>query len=125
MLVAGFVILSSFLAFENKVDVDTYVHDIRSKSIKTFEDKGFPTKKDEDWKYTSLNRILKENYTLFPKKENALEYRDIKKYFIHDIDSYKIVFIDGKYSSYLSETTHDGMDICLISAAFVTATKRN
>ena len=28
-----------------------------------------------------------------------------------------IVFIDGIYSSYLSETTHDGVDICLMSAA--------
>ena len=86
-------LISSFLAFENEVDVDTYVHDIRNEAIKTFEDKGFPTKKDEEWKYTSLNKILKENYTLFPKKENALEYRDIKKYFIHNIDSYKIVNI--------------------------------
>lgn len=110
-------LLSSFLVFENKVDVGAYVHDLRSKAIKNFEDKGFPTKKDENWKYTSLNRILKENYTVFQKKEAALEYRDVKKYFIHDIDSYKIVFIDGKYSSHLSETTHDGMDICLTSAA--------
>ncbi len=112
-------LISSFLAFENQMDVDTYVHDIRTEAIKTFEEKGFPTKKDEDWKYTSLNRVLKENYTLFPKKENTLEYREIKKYFIHDIDSYKIVFIDGEYSSYFSETTHDGMDICLTSAALV------
>ncbi|MBN4084962.1 Fe-S cluster assembly protein SufD [Flavobacteriaceae bacterium AH-315-B10] len=110
-------LISSFLAFENEIDVDTYVHDIRSEAIKTFEENGFPTKKDEDWKYTSLNRLLKENYTLFPAKEISLEYRDIQKYFIHDIDSYKIVFIDGKYSSYFSETTHDGMDICLISSA--------
>ncbi|MCF6294359.1 MAG: Fe-S cluster assembly protein SufD [Flavobacteriaceae bacterium] len=110
-------LISSFLAFENQVDVDTYVHDIRSKAIQTFEDKGFPSKKDEDWKYTSLNRILKEDYTVFPKQEYDIEYRDIKKYLIHDIDSYKIVFIDGKYSSHLSETTHDGMDICLTSAA--------
>ena len=99
------------------MDVDTYVHDIRTEAIKTFEEKGFPSKKDEDWKYTSLNRVLKENYTIFTNKENVLEYRDIKKYIIHNIDSYKIVFIDGVYSSYLSETTHDGMAICLVSAA--------
>jgi len=110
-------LLSSFLVFENKVDIDAYVHDIRSEAIKTFEDTGFPTKKEEDWKYTSLNKVLKENYTLFSEKENALEYRDVKKYFLHEIDSYNIVFIDGKYSSHLSKTTHDGMDICLISAA--------
>jgi len=110
-------LLSSFLAFENQVDVDSYVHEIRSEAIKKFETKGFPNKKDEAWKYTSLNKILKEDYSVFSKEENALEYSDVKKYFIHDIDSYKIIFIDGKYSSHLSETTHDGMDVCLMSAA--------
>ena len=110
-------LISSFLAFENQVDVDAYVHDIRSEAIKNFEDKGFPNKKDEAWKYTSLNKVLKEDYSVFSKEENALEYREVKKYFIHEIDSYKIVFIDGKYSSHLSETTHDGMDVCLMSAA--------
>ncbi len=110
-------LISSFLAFEDQVDVDAYVHDIRSEAIKTFENKGFPSKKEEAWKYTSLNAILKHDYSVFPKQENALEYRDIKKYFIHDIDTFKIIFIDGTYSSHLSQTTHDGMDICLMSAA--------
>ncbi len=110
-------LISSFLAFENHIDLDGYVHDIRSEAIKIFEDKGFPSKKEEAWKYTSLNSILKHNYSVFPKKENAIEYSDVKKYFIDDIDSYKIVFIDGKYSSHISQTTHEGMDICLMSAA--------
>ncbi|MBT8265732.1 MAG: Fe-S cluster assembly protein SufD [Bacteroidia bacterium] len=110
-------LISSFLAFENQVDVDSFVHNIREEALKEFEDRGFPSKKEEDWKYTSLNKILKEDYSVFPKQENALEYSEVKKYFIHDIDSYKIVFIDGKYSSHLSETTHDGMDVCLMSAA--------
>ncbi len=110
-------LLSSFLVFENKVDIDSPIHDVRNEAIKVFEEKGFPSKKEEAWKYTSLNKILKEDYSLFPKQENAIEYKDVKKYFIHDIDSYKIVFIDGKYSSHLSETTHDGIDVCLMSVA--------
>ncbi len=110
-------LLSSHLVFENKVDIDSHVHDIRSEAIKLFEEKGFPTKKEEAWKYTSLKGLLKEDYSLFPKQENALEYGDVKKYFIHDIDTYKIVFIDGTYSSHLSETTHDGIDVCLMSSA--------
>ena len=110
-------LLSSFLVFENQVDIDTYVHDVRNDAIKIFEEKGFPTKKEEAWKYTSLNKILKEDYSVFPQQENAIEYKDIKKYFIHDIDTYKIVFIDGKYSSHLSQTTHDGIDVCLMSSA--------
>ena len=110
-------LVSSFLAFESNIDVDTQIHDIRNEAIKTFEEKGFPTKKEEAWKYTSLNKILKEDYNIFPKHENNIEYKDVKKYFIHDIDSYKVIFIDGKYSSHLSQTTHDGIDVCLMSAA--------
>ncbi|WP_103866277.1 Fe-S cluster assembly protein SufD [Aquimarina sp. I32.4] len=110
-------LMSSFLAFENTVDVDSKVHDIRSQAIKTFEEKGFPTKKEEAWKYTSLNNVLKHDYSIFPNEENTLEFKDIRKYFLHDLDTYKIVFIDGTYSSHLSETTHDKIDVCLMSSA--------
>lgn len=110
-------LVSSFLAFENQIDIDSPVHDIRSAALKNFEEQGFPSKKEEAWKYTSLNRVLKHDFSVFPKQENTIEYRDVKKYFIHDIDTYKIVFIDGKYSSHLSQTTHDGMDVCLMSSA--------
>ncbi len=110
-------LVSSFMAFENTLDVDSPVHDIRTEAIKTFETEGFPTKREEDWKYTSLNSVLKHDYSVFPKHENAIEFKDVKKYFIHEIDAYKIIFIDGKYSSHLSQTTHDGLDVCLMSAA--------
>ena len=40
-----------------------------------------------------------------------------ERLFIHDIDTYKVVFVDGKYSSFLSETTHDNFDVCLMSSA--------
>ena len=111
-------LLSSYVAFENGVNINSDVHDIRTKALKEFETLGFPTKKLEAWKYTSLNSVLKEDYSVFPQKENTIEFKDVKQYFIHDIDSYKIIFIDGKYSSFLSETTHDGIDVCLLSSAF-------
>ena len=110
-------LISSFMAFENNVDIEHPVHDVRMEAMKNFEIKGFPSKKEEAWKYTSLKGLEKIDFSIFPKEENALEYRDVKRYFLHEIDSYKIVFIDGIYSSYLSETTHDGVDICLMSSA--------
>jgi len=111
-------LLSSFMVFEDRVnDESKNLHEIRNEAIKSFKEKGFPSKKDEDWKYTSLNALLKHDYSISSKQENTIEFKDVKKYFIHDIDTYKIVFIDGKYSSFLSETTHDGIDVCLMSAA--------
>jgi Fe-S cluster assembly protein SufD len=112
-------LISSFMAFENNsdVDIDSHVHDIRSDAISNFETIGFPTKKDEEWKYTSLNSILKYDYSVFPKNNKSIEYKDVKIYFLHEIESYKIVFVDGVYSSFLSDTSHEIADICILSSA--------
>jgi Fe-S cluster assembly protein SufD len=108
---------SSYIAFEDNLQADSPLHDVRSQAMKSFENQGFPTKKDEAWKYTSLNALLKKDYSIFPKNDNAIEFKDVKKYFLHDIDTYKVVFIDGVYSSFLSQTTHDSIDVCLMSSA--------
>lgn len=110
-------LLSSFMAFEERIDVHAELHDVRTAAIKNFENKGFPTKKDEAWKYTSLNAILKNDFTVFSKQDNAVEFNHVKKYFLHEIDTYKVVFIDGVFSSHLSSTTHEGIDVCLMSSA--------
>ena len=112
-------LLSSFMAFENNVDVDvdSNVHEIRSEAISNFESKGFPTKKEEEWKYTSLKSVLNYDYSVFPKNNKSLEYKDVKSFFLHEIESYKLVFVDGAYSSFLSDTTHEEADICLLSSA--------
>nr|WP_315175467.1 Fe-S cluster assembly protein SufD [uncultured Flavobacterium sp.] len=110
-------LLSSFMAFEERIDVHSELHDVRTSAIKNFENKGFPTKKDEAWKYTSLNAILKNDFSVFPKNEKTIEFRDVKKYFLHEIDTYKVVFVDGVFSSNLSSTTHEGIDVCLMSSA--------
>lgn len=111
-------LLSSFIAFENQYSTDnSYVNELRGEAITNFEKTGFPSKKNENWKYTSLKKIINQDFSLFPKIERTIEYSDVQPYFIHDIDSYKIVFIDGKYASHLSQTTHEGIDVCLMSAA--------
>lgn len=110
-------LLSSFLAFEQKVDVNADLHDIRMKALKVFENKGFPTKKEEAWKYTSLNAVLNNDFGILPNNEVPVEWKDVKEYFLNNVDTYKLVFINGVFSSHLSSTTHDGLDVCLISSA--------
>jgi Fe-S cluster assembly protein SufD len=110
-------LISSFMAFEEQLDLSSPIHEMRTRSLNQFEEIGFPTKKEEAWKYTSIAKLLKNDYSIFPKKETTIELKNVKKYFLYDIDTYKIVFIDGVYSPFLSDTTHDGIDVCLMSAA--------
>lgn len=110
---------SSYIVFENELngEANTPVHAMRREAFKNFETLGFPTKRNEEWKYTNLKPILKADYKLFPKSEEDIEFKDVKKYFLNEIDSYKVVFINGVYSSWLSETTHQGYDVCTFGNA--------
>ncbi len=110
-------LLSSQFAIDQDFNISEAIQQTRSSALKTFEAKGFPSKKEESWKYTSLESLINQDYALTPKLESGIELRDVNKYFLYDTDTYKIIFIDGVYSPFLSNTTHDGMDICLMSAA--------
>lgn len=110
-------LVSSYIAFEDHLEDDSPIHELRNNAIKVFEENGFPSKKEEAWKYTSLNSLLKNDYSIFPKNEQTIELKDVRKYFLHDIDTYKLVFVDGVYNSFLSATTHDSLDVCLLSSA--------
>lgn len=112
-------LVSSFLAFENNgvFDLDSHVHSLRAKAIQNFEKEGFPSKKDEEWKYTNLRPILKHDYSLVTSAEKSIGFKNIEQYLINDIESYNLIFIDGVFSSFLSDTTHEDCDVCILSSA--------
>ncbi|MDG1822321.1 MAG: Fe-S cluster assembly protein SufD [Flavobacteriaceae bacterium] len=110
-------LLSSYMAFDAQDGPQRKLQDQRAAAIEVFEQQGFPSNKEEDWKYTSLRALTKVDYSVFPKEEVSLKLEEVKQYILQDVDTYKIVFVDGIYNAYLSETTHEGADICLLSAA--------
>ena len=86
-----------------------------------FISKGFPTIKDEEWKYTSLKKIISESYTLhYSANKNTL--KDFEKYFLGFKN--KIVFLDGNlvsssnikgvtisdYTSFKNLSNHSSLD---------------
>ena len=62
----------------------------------SFLSKGFPTLKDEEWKYTSLKKIVSENYTV-EKVAGEISKKIIEKYSLGFKN--KVVFSDGKLIS--------------------------
>ena len=74
-------LLDSFIAFEQVIDLDNPIHTDRKNALKRFESKGFPTKKDELWKYTSLKSITQKDYSLSVKKQPKCWAKGYKKIF--------------------------------------------
>ena len=78
-------------------DLITYVAQQNLSSDKkilfdSFVKKGFPTIKDEEWKYTSLKKVVAPEYNLKSNASN-IDSHTIKKYSLGLED--KIVFLDG------------------------------
>src|SRR5690625_2652151 len=110
-------LISSFPSFEEKNEAQDSIKYIRKSALKNFESKGFPTKREELWRFTSLRPILKNDYELFPEAETILKLEDIKQYFGHDLDAHRLIFIDGCFAPDLSKTTEDVIDVCPLSSA--------
>ncbi len=109
-------IITSYNDFETQ-NVNSEIQEIRRNALENFKKLGFPTKKMEAWKYTSLKSILKQDYNLFSKDNANLKSEDVKKYIIDDIDTHKIVFVNGKFNAELSNFNEDFKYIRLLSSA--------
>ena len=70
---------------------------IRIKSFKRFEIQGFPTKKQEHWKYTDLKTIISKNFEnlqIFTDKNN-LKYNN--NLLIKNFEHNKIILLNGNF----------------------------
>jgi len=68
---------------------------IRIKSFKKFETQGFPTKRQEHWKYTDLRTIINDNFKdlqIFREKVNS-KYNS--EFLIKSFEHNKIVLLNG------------------------------
>lgn len=111
-------LVSEHILFDRRGKKPTVMEKLREDAIRNFEEVGFPTTKLEEWKYTNMRPVLNNEYKLFSEiKDIPLSYSDVKKYLVHNIDSYHLVFINGVYNSHLSTTTHDEADVCVLSSA--------
>jgi len=70
---------------------------IRIKSFKKFETYGFPTKKQEHWKYTDLKTIINDNFKnlqIFKDKKTS-KYNN--KFLIKNFKHNKIILLNGNF----------------------------
>ena len=74
--------------------IEKYCHEnnVENEAISSFFKSGFPTTKNEEWKYTSLKKVVSEDYQI-NKEEAEITDEEIKKQSLNIGD--KIVFING------------------------------
>lgn len=101
------------VAFEAKLADATFgvLGTRRAEAFARFRQAGFPTVKNEDWKYSNVTPLVKEAYALetdsVPNVDALLGSTDIP-----GLDAYRIVLVNGVFTPHLSDTpTYAGLDI--------------
>jgi Fe-S cluster assembly protein SufD len=74
---------------------------LKKDAINNFKQLGFPTTKNEEWKYTSIAALLKTDFHL-PDGKAILTREDVEKFFPLNDDAIQLVFENGKYCKALS-----------------------
>jgi Fe-S cluster assembly protein SufD len=86
----------------------------RDEATKRIEGLDFPTSKNEYWKYTRINRIVKAEYRIAESTATI----DITPFLIEGLEKNVMVFVNGFYRADLSTiTSQDGVIACALSEA--------
>lgn len=107
--------LCSFAQKQINATEESHIQHIKSEALKVFEDKGFPTKKLEAWKYTSLNAALKEDYIL-DASSTSISEQELNKWLI-DTNHNRLVFINGTFATSLSKINEENIVAIPLSEA--------
>ena len=73
----------------------------RRAALDRFSALGFPTTRDEEWKYTSVEGLVKTSFADGPMEDDGLARR-IEELDAAKLVEHRLVFINGRYSSRLS-----------------------
>lgn len=87
---------------------------VRELALDRLKQLDFPTKKLEDWKYTHVNTISKEDFK--PQMAVNLNKQEIAKHYIPNLDCFRLVFINGFFAPKLSDIIHDLGDDFILSS---------
>src|SRR6516162_3326392 len=95
--------LEKFTRFEQPPHQPAWVFPLRKAGIASFEDQGFPTLKDEDWRFTNIAPIAKLPFQpAFDSSANGAAKEAAERSAFRNLDGCRLVFVNGHYSAELS-----------------------
>lgn len=110
---------SLFKVFEGALNGhrDHLLHDLRKAGIGRLDVMDFPTRRDENWKYTSINKMLQ--LPLQDSYQVNVDAQTIEELAIPDLDACRLVLVNGLLQSELSDLDKvpEGMELLPLNEA--------
>lgn len=80
----------------------SWVHDLRRSAISSFATLGFPTTREEEWKYTNVAPLVKTAFMLTPPPRDSIAVDRSGNIIMSDFSPVRLTFVDGHYLPNLS-----------------------
>lgn len=87
-----------------------FLDEDRKTALQKFEKLGFPTKKDEEYKYTNLKEITEKKYNFFPKTEHQITKKQLNSLHLGEEHFDWITFVNGKLHKELSKISIENVE---------------
>ena len=96
------------------------IRSMRQAAIERFRQLGFPTRKIEDWHFTSVSPILEHDYLLVPTASGDVRREELKPFLLGGADWPTMVFVNGRFAPELSwlHDLPDGVRVSSLARAF-------
>jgi Fe-S cluster assembly protein SufD len=82
----------------------SWLRDLRERGIARFGDLGFPTTKQEEWRFTSVAPIAEKEFRLAGKTPAGTSLSDIAPFLLGEAAPQRLVFVNGRWNAALSAT---------------------
>ncbi len=96
---------STFALFEKSLNGESsgVFHRLRTEALTAFGALGFPSTKEEEWKFTNVDPIASTQFQpVFQKATEELTRKDLQPFLLPGTDAVRMVFLNGLYSERLS-----------------------
>ena len=99
-------VLSSFKLWEKSMNgaSKTELHNLRREALGSFAGRGFPTTRDEEWRFTNVAPIARTSFEpVLRYSSEGVTGADIQKFLFGGLQANRLVFINGHFSGELSK----------------------
>ena len=98
-----------------------WLRSLRGRALHGLRTRGFPTRKQEDWKYTRVDALLETDYRPAGAQCLGLVPEDIEHLFTDDQQALRMVFVNGRFAPQLSRLRPAQHDVDIDNLACVLA----
>jgi Fe-S cluster assembly protein SufD len=111
--------IENFARFERSLNGGghSWLKTIRRDALARFDELGFPTTRQEEWRFTNIAPIATAPFKPADPTPNSLTISDISRYTVCEARCTQIVFLNGFFSEHLSTVKYVPKGVRIVSLA--------